>query len=86
MLRGRLNITVLPVWVFMLMRITVSVRTPVRPSPPSPPSSSTLTRSVPAQGFSLVRPSGVVALSVSSKTVDTRSAWAIALRAAVTTG
>ena len=86
MLRGRLNITVRPLWVLMLSRITVSVRTPVRPLPPSPPSSSTLTRSVPAHGFSRVRPSGVVALSVSANTVETRSAWASALRAAVTTG
>ena len=49
-LRGRLNITELPVWVSMLIRITESVRMPVRPTPPSPPRSSRLTRSLEPQG------------------------------------
>ena len=49
-LRGRLNSTVLPVWVSMLATVMLSVRMPVRSLPPSPPSSRTLSRGLFFQG------------------------------------
>ncbi len=57
----------------MLATMTVSVRTPVRPSPPSPPSSSTLTRSFPVKA--LASTGSTVADTPSAKTVWIRLRW-----------
>ena len=64
----------------------MSVRMPVRPTPPSPPRISRFTRSRPCQGSFSVTLRGAVAVTLEVNTVSTRSAWVIAYRIDWTTG
>ena len=70
----------------MFATITVSVRTPSRPAPPSPPSSRMLTSWSSPKGSAAFVGSVTVALSPSSKTESTRPTCASAIRTAATAG